>query len=130
MVGYQNWGNMEQGRENGRGNGREVQTKVKPTFGDYNYWLLLTTFGCFFVLKLKHHQKQNVTKTKIPLKRNCHPNRNITKNEVLSGLKCHQKLNVTNTKISLKLKWHQNKNVIKTEISPELKCRRKNVTKT
>ena len=32
-MGSSKWGNMELGRESGRWNGREVQTKVKPFLG-------------------------------------------------------------------------------------------------
>ena len=61
----------------------------------------------------------------------CHPNRNVTKNNISPELNCHQNWNVIETKILLKLKCHQNKNVTKTVISPELNCYQKlNVTKT
>ena len=44
-MGSRKWGKMEEGRENGRWNGREVQTTVKPkNVGKKCYQLLFDVF--------------------------------------------------------------------------------------
>ena len=76
------------------------------------FLLLLATIGYFWLFfylfqKLKHHQKWNVIKTKIPLKLIYNLSKNVTKNEISPELKCHQNWNVPETKISLRLKYHR-----------------------
>ena len=52
------------------------------------------------------------------LKREHHPNPNVTKTQMSPKQKCYQNSNVIKTQMSLKRKCHQNANVTKTQMSP------------